>query len=515
MNIGYSGSFLQEGLVNKGCNLYNLNLHNGESLAESLKSSPISIDLVILELFGGCSNIPDLSQIQQPVAAYCIDTPLNEFWLKAGLRNFDYIFVDQPQSVKSLARCGIESIWLPLPARKALFQPKRSKKRDLVFVGTVNKLRLKRSNLLNLIQSKFKIEIISGLDLLKTQEIFSESKIILNENFFPGLTLRVLQGLSAGTIVFSEQSPYGDDFRLKDNEEIVYYTPENILDRLSELLNNYNLYDHIASQGQDKCNELYLADRVASKLLSKIRLNKKNKISESAQLWNKINSDLLFVQRFGGNIASPLKMLEKICRYSSEKAEDANILIGDIQARFKPDNSALEYYKNAVKINPGSIARLKLALLDIHQGETDAALKHVINYLKYSSASLKQNIFINLPSGSDISSALLLEIADIFFYLGKDWDMGFQKSFKDLVPDTAFDIAYMSWQKSPSPKALEIMLKCLRKYHMQGEMLPYLLDGIRLGFLSDHQLLETARIAFEYYDRDTAATIISALKKIR
>lgn len=46
---------------------------------------------------------------------------------------------------------------------------------------------------MNLIKSKFDINIMFGVDIAEPQKIFVEAKIILNGNFFPGLMMRVLQ----------------------------------------------------------------------------------------------------------------------------------------------------------------------------------------------------------------------------------------------------------------------------------------------------------------------------------
>lgn len=517
MNIAFKGHFLREGLLSNGHYIHDLTIKNDENLNDALQSAPVPIDLVIWELFGAFSNIQALAPCEQPVAVFCIDTPLNEFWLKPCAKNIDYIFVDQPQSVSSLADCGIAASWLPLPAQKSYFQPLRRKKFDITFIGRTNNLRIKRNNILKLVSSKFKINIMAGMDIPTTQNIFSESKIILNENFFPGLTLRVLQGLGSGSIVFTEQSPYSDNFGLVDNHDLVFYNSDNILERLSELLEHYENYGDIGLYGQAKCRELYSCERTASELISKIGIGSRSGrcANDPDYLWNQINSELLFVQRFGGNFSKPISQLERLAKSSPDRATDAHVLIGDLQARVKRDRSARMHYLAALDITPGSVANLKLALLDIERNELDSALKSIIAYLLLSPNKISQNTEQLLVSGKDMAQVLLSVVANIYFSLGKYWDMGFHKNFRDPVPDTAFEIARMSWEMHPSSEALNIMLKCLRPYHMQAELLPCMLDAIKMGLLSDSQILETAKMAFEYYDRDTASTIISAMKKAR
>lgn len=356
---------------------------------------------------------------------------------------------------------------------------------------------------------------MSGIDIAETQRIFAESKIILNENFFPGLTMRVLQGLSAGAIVFTEQSPYGDSFGLKDNNALICYNPDNILDRLTEILDNYDAYAAIGIQGQEKCRQLYSCSHVASELLSKIDADGKRKrdIDRETWNWNQTVSELLFAQRFGGNFSEPMRTLKTLASSASGRAADAQLLIGDIQARFKDCQPAIEHYRAVLDIFPGSIAALKLALLHVQANEPKMALTYLLGWLRHDPKELQGNIADILKSDKEAGQSLLSAVSEIYFSLGRQWQMGFQKEFRDPVPDTAFDVARMAWEMQPSVWALEMMARCLKPYHMQGELLPYMLAGIGAGILSDKQILETARTAFEYYDRDTASAIMSAMKK--
>lgn len=461
-------------------------------------------------MFGPASAIQALEPCETPVALFCIDTPLNEFWLRPVLKNADYVFVDQPQCVSPLAGLGISAAWLPLPAQNFYFQPRRDKKYDLTFVGTTNGTRLKRNNLLKFIQSKFKINIMSGLSINQTQDVFSRSKIILNENFFPGLTLRVLQGLSSGSATITKRSPYGDDFGLEDNRDLVLYNPANILDAIAGLLDNSGQREEIAYKGREKCRELFSSQKIAMDLLAKTgHADKRRNYSDGDFAWNKINAELLFTQRFGGNISAAMRTLKAIANSSSKNAAPAHTLIGDMQARFKGGVKALEHYKAALAIDPGGPANLKLVLLLIQRDDLDEALKRLITYLKHSSHNSGNDALKILARETDKGAALLLAVASVYFNLGRQWDMGFQKDFADPAPDTAFDSALMAWRRHPSPWALEMMIACLRPYGRQGELLPLMLEGMKMGLLSDSLRLEAARAAYDYYDAESALAFLN------
>lgn len=507
MKIAYKGQFLREGLLENGHELYDLDLKDGKNLESALKSLPAPADLVVWEFYGGISDLPSFSRCLPPVAAYCIDAPLNEFWLAPCMKNIEHVFVDQPQCVPALAKKGINASWLPLPARKSWFQPRRDKIHDITFIGRITDFRQKRKNLLKLIQSRFRLNVQTGLDIPTTQKIFSESRIIINENFFPGLTMRVLQGLSAGSVVFTEQSPYDHDFGLEDKLDLIQYNPANLIDRLGETLDNYDQYAQIGAQGQKTCARLFSSRVIAARMLEKISKGApaRTPLSNEDWQWNNIVARLLYAQRFGGNFTGPVRMLKSIAGSPSQKASAACLLLGDMDARFKSGQTARKHYIKALKIAPDSPAALKLALLDMRDRPA-AAMKHIESWLQNSqnASSLKLNGF----AAQSVPAA----IAEIYFAMGRKWDMGFYKDFRNPVPDTAFEVAHMAWQMTPSTWALEMMIKCLRPWHTQGEVLPFMLSAIKNGLLTKRQILETARIAFDYYDPETAAALFESVK---
>lgn len=512
MNIAFKGRFLREGLLENGHHVHDIELGEGQNLQDALNAAPVPIDLVVWELFGAMSDMQALTPCEQPVAAYCIDTPLNEFWLKNCVQNLDHVFVDQQQCVPALSGGGGEATWLPLPAQQSYFQPQRGKTRDITFIGTTNSQRTKRNNILRLLGSRYSLDILSGLDMAESQKIFSESRVVLNENFFPGLTLRVVQGLAAGSAVYTERSPYGHDFGLRDGQDLVLYDAHTILDRLGEVLKNPAACADIGRQGQERCRELFAGGRVAAELLSRIDLEKRRRPHAEDARWNRLTSEVLFVQRFGGSFAGAMRGLEELARTVPARAAAAHVLMGDLKARIRRDDAALAHYRKALEISPASDANLKLALLAIRRDESASALGSLLAFLRHSPHLGTPETEALLSGGAPRPEALLTAIASLYFSLGRTWDMGFNKDFDDPVPDTAFEVARMSFARAPAPAALALMLQCLRPLHMQGEILPFMLTAIKKGLLPDVQILDTARLAFEYYDHDTAAAIMAAMR---
>ncbi len=514
MNIALKGHFLREGLRLNGHQVHELVIRKGETLKDALKALPAPVDLVIWELFGGISDLQALGPCEQPLVAYCIDTPLNAFWLRPCVQNFDAVFVDQPQCVADFAGLAPHVSWLPLPAHTSWFQPPRPKKHDITFIGTTNARRPKRNNLLRLLQAHFELNIRSGLTLEQSQQVFAESKIVLNENFFPGLTLRVLQGLAAGAAVFTERSPFGHDFGLGDFQDLVFYTPDSLIERMTEVLENYGRYAGLGAHGQETCRALYGSAPVAAELLARIPAARRweGPAHAAKARWHRITSELLYVQRFGGDFSRTVKALAEVAHSSSDKAAEAELLLGDVEARVKKGAGARAHYRRALELDATSPARLKLALLDIRQNELGAAREGLL-------ACARETGMAKIPeaslAGAPTAQGLLTLAGELAFARGRRWDMGFNKDFPDPVPDTAFELARMSWEHTPTSGALDLMRRCLAPQHMQGELLPLLLTALQKGLLTDVQILETARTAYEYYDHETAAAIMAAMRKTK
>lgn len=189
----------------------------------------------------------------------------------------------------------------------------------------------------------------------------------------------------------------------------------------------------------------------------------------------------------------------------------ANIALGDIKTWSKKYVEAQEHYLKAIELGKLPQAYLKLALLKIAQEDYKSAFNFILLYKRQCTDSSNLNELLEAET-VDAPALLNLIVAE-FFQLGQKWDMGFQKSHIDIVPNTAFETTMLSWIRRPNPVAVEIMLKCLEPTYMQGELLPVLLKGIELGVLSDRLIYTTANLAYNHYDHLTASTILKAMKK--
>lgn len=516
MNIAYQGGFLREGLVRLGHTVVDIPANKDIPLHIRIQNLSIPIDFVLLELYGNAIPVEGIRECDHELVAYCIDSPLNGFWAREACALFDHVFVDQRSTVDAFAQHGITSCWLPLCCQEAYFVDPEEKIYDIAFIGTINEQRLKRYHLLKHIQKYFTVNTFQHVPMNKAQKIFAQSKIVLNENFFSGLTLRVFQGLAANTLVFTEKDAVGVDSYFIDGEHLVEFTPYDILEKLHSLLTAPERRERIAHSGRLLCEREHTSESRARTLLSAMRdktaYNPRK--DEACRHWHELRARYLYAMRFGGVLNTVMKEFETVSRDNGPYSSEALLKLGDIYARSGHIQRAEHCYLASSEVRNTYAAWVKLALLYVHMDDSAKAKKAIDNALQATPhASLLDKDAPHVNWRDEISRIFFLA-AQIYFAHGDRFDMGFVKYFTDIVPDTALDVAFMLWRRTPCPQAMEMLLRCVAPYHLEGELLPDLLSGIRNGCLSNSQILRTAEIAARYYDLDTADTILSAFKSL-
>ena len=113
MRIAYSGWFLREGFGDIGCEVIPLQLDAAKTLNELVEQTGVEPDVVFIEFFGKTSLPKEFFNCRYKLAAYCIDSSLNEYWLVPLMQLFDFVYVDQLSSVSRFFRDGVQAKWLP------------------------------------------------------------------------------------------------------------------------------------------------------------------------------------------------------------------------------------------------------------------------------------------------------------------------------------------------------------------------------------------------------------------
>lgn len=517
MNIAYSGCFLREGFRKLGHTVIDIPYKPGQDINAAIAGLSQPVDLVFLELYGSAVPVANLHACDHELAAWLIDSPINEFWHRDACYLFDHIFIDQLSSVNNLARYGITSHWLPLCAQDMYFVEPLPKVHDITFVGTTDSNRRKRTNLLNLVSRHFPIDIVKNISIRQAQQLFAQSKIILNENLFCGLTLRIFQGLASGSLVLTENGAPGMDSFFRDGEHLACYSPDNLLARLEAILASYPNYEEIAYNGSRQCKATHTSTARAEKALEVIKAKRAftEKQHGLPALWHESRAHYLFTMRYGGSLNQLIRNFKLLAAGNTVLSALAQIELGNIFARNGELELAQSHYLEAASSSSGSGAWSKLALLYIHKNDIAKAKAAAHQFIRANPQISPDSVTKQLTKTGNTAADVLYILAQAYFIAGSIFEPGFSKAFNDIVPETAFEVARMIWKIQPSPQIVELMLRCISPSGLQGEILPDLLDGIRKGVLSDAQILRTAEIARNYYDVDTADTIIRAFKNAR
>ena len=209
----------------------------------------------LLELFGGQTRLPRaLRQSRHRLAAYCVDSPLNEFWLVPLMRLFDHVYVDQLASAPRFQAQGVPAAWLPLCVNEAHFrQPPADPKHFLTFVGRTSDFRTKRKNLLAHIATRHQVRLVRDVSTEKMLDLFADSRAVLNENFFSGLNLRFLHALASGALLLTERGGLGVDRLFTDGAHFLSFDHVDVLDVLDRVLAAPDGFRDVARAGQDLC----------------------------------------------------------------------------------------------------------------------------------------------------------------------------------------------------------------------------------------------------------------------
>ncbi len=196
---------------------------------------------------------------QAVTAFYGVDAPLNRFWQMPYAKLFDLAFLDQRTEARDLAASHPGAVWLPVAVDPALYEVEASgpEEAGVCFVGVVDeRVRPKRSALLAKVAKLSRLTVRGGRQeaWFPTQEaarLYASHQVTLNENLFPGVTTRPLEAMAAGGCLLSEAAPGDMDLLFQEYQQLVYFGPQDLEDKLEQLLKDKTLRDRLRRQGRE------------------------------------------------------------------------------------------------------------------------------------------------------------------------------------------------------------------------------------------------------------------------
>ena len=203
-----------------------------------------------------------LEMLDIPKIYYAVDTPINIWWQKHFSGMFDLSFVDQKAYVDRFAQQGREARWLPVAVDAKAYQDglgePGEKIYDFGFVGGIDeKVRAKRSRLVKQLSGRFSLKAMgdhqegwAGPD--ESAALYRQSRLILNENLFPGVTTRMFEAMASGAVLFTEKAGGDLGELFMPGEDFAWFEPQELFEAAEYWLADEDRLKRVAKRALEK-----------------------------------------------------------------------------------------------------------------------------------------------------------------------------------------------------------------------------------------------------------------------
>ncbi len=206
-----------------------------------------------------------LDELNIPKIYYAVDTPINFWWQKHFAKLFDVCFVDQKPFVKKMRDEGVDAQWLPVAVNASAYQGEKSadssKIYDFGFVGVVDeKVRAKRSLLIKQLSSRYRLKTEGArqegwVTPGDSSAIYRQSRLILNENLFPGVTTRMFEAMASGTVLFTEKAGGDLGELFMPGEDFAWFEPQELFEAAEYWLSDEERLARVSKRALEKVVE--------------------------------------------------------------------------------------------------------------------------------------------------------------------------------------------------------------------------------------------------------------------
>ncbi|MDR2198390.1 MAG: glycosyltransferase [Deltaproteobacteria bacterium] len=250
-----------------------------DTLFNNLRDRP---DLIVYTDHLGKHVWPDgLSRVfGVPKVYYAVDGPINYWWQGHFARLFDYVFTDQKEQAAALNDEGRPASWLPVgvDAKSYLSADDSQEKKiyDFGFVGALDpERRAKRSRLVNTLSRRYSLKTAGARDdgwvgPDESGQIYRQSKLALNENLFPGVTMRMLEAMASGAVLFTEKAGGDLGELFKPGEDFAWFEPQELMETAELWLKDAGLRRRAAKRAQEKAHSAHDIQNRAESFMSQI-----------------------------------------------------------------------------------------------------------------------------------------------------------------------------------------------------------------------------------------------------
>lgn len=421
-------------------------------------------DLVLYTEHLGKHAWPDgLDKIEVPKIYYAVDTPINFWWQKHFAGLFDICYVDQKPYVSQLQAIGQEARWLPVAVNAAAYkspfkEEDQSKIYDFGFVGVVNeKVRTKRSRLIQQLSGRFSLKSTGShkdgwVGPEDSAALYRQSRLILNENLFPGVTTRMFEAMASGAVLFTEKAGGDLGELFMPGEDFAWFEPQELFEAAEYWLSDEARLKKVAARAQEKVFDFHdikhRAEVVLSDASSLVGLSQAKK---GAEAWDLMGRTLFWTAlRWPAETGKErLLRAEQLFLKAAEESHlspEGKFMLGHI-ARMKGEVERAEMLLGRALDEGYARAALGLGILAMSLNKTDEAARWLGSFTGLGSDFPKL-----VPGVLHFEAAVA--IAGRLVALGEIITPGFSLVSHDPALWTAFEY-YLSAHQS-KPENLEV-----------------------------------------------------------
>ncbi|MDR2350515.1 MAG: glycosyltransferase [Deltaproteobacteria bacterium] len=402
-----------------------------------------------------------------PKVYYAVDTPINFWWQKHFSKLFDYVFCDQKPHAALLREGGTEASWLPVGVDAKTYLPgdneKKEKLYDFGFVGvTDERRRPKRARLMNLLSRKYTLKTAGsrgdawvGPD--ESGQIYRQSKLALNENLFPGVTMRMLEAMASGAVLFTEKAGGDLGELFKAGDDFAWFEPRELLAAAELWLGDDKLRAKTAKRAMEKVHGAHDIQNRAETLMETIKgVNPGKAFVDAESLDDEAKSLFLTAVRWPREegqrrILRAEKLFEK-ARNLKLISPEGLFYLGHVE-RLKGNPEGAETYLNEAFEAGEPRGALSLGILALGRKNPKMAREHIKKFTGVDFSPL------NLDT---LHFEAVKLIAKRLLELGHDICPGFSRLPHDPALWTAFEYLQTAFQAKPEdPENARELLKIL------------------------------------------------------
>lgn len=303
---------------------------------------------------------PDgLEQLDIPKIYYAVDTPINFWWQKHFAGLFDLCYVDQKPFVEKMAARNIDAHWLPVAVNTSAYQgPEEAggKIYDFGFVGVIDeKVRAKRSRLVKQLSGRFSLKAMGDrlegwLGPEDSSSLYRQSRLILNENLFPGVTTRMFEAMASGTVLFTEKAGGDLGELFLPGEDFAWFEPQDLFEAAKYWLEDEEHLKKVAARALDKVRSFHDVNHRAETVLKAAAALNLSQAPSGPEAWDLTGRSLfLTALRWPGETGKErLLRAESLFLKAAEEGElspEGKFMLGHI-SRLKGDPDRARLWLN-------------------------------------------------------------------------------------------------------------------------------------------------------------------------